>query len=98
MTDPSEPCIVHEMANCAVCHPPPRAYRRGQQALNVPSGHYVEVKGGKGVYHHADCYNVTADWDGADGATLGERITRAPQHIIDLNLRPAECCQPPSIR
>jgi hypothetical protein len=28
-------------------------------------GPTLEARGGKGVYHHPDCYDVTGDWDGA---------------------------------
>lgn len=96
-TDPSVPCDVHELAHCALCHPPARQYRRGHAGLDVPPGHYVEVRGGKGVYHHPDCFNVTGEWEGADLAVLGERLVRSPEQIRDLGLRPAQCCEPPAM-
>lgn len=63
----------------------------------VPAGHYVEIRGGRGVYHQPDCFNVTGDWDGADTAVLGERLVRSPQDIRDRGLHPAQCCEPPTI-
>ena len=60
------------MQNCAVCHPPVATYRRGAR-IDVPEGSFISIRGGKGVYHHPDCFNVTGDWDGAESATLGER-------------------------
>jgi hypothetical protein len=44
------------------------------------------------------CFNVTGDWDGAEGATLGERVIHSAAELIDSSLRPAECCQPPLFR
>lgn len=98
MPNPSEPCVVHELANCGLCYPPARTYARGRIVLTVPPGHYVEIRGGRGVYHHPDCLNVTGDWDGADQAVLGERIVRSPDEIRLADLRPAQCCEPPIIR
>ena len=97
MTDPARPCRVHELENCALCQPPPLSYRRGPHPVHVPPGHFVEVRGGKGVYHHPDCFMVTGDWDGADSAVLGERLVHSPQAIRDGGLRPARCCEPPPI-
>jgi hypothetical protein len=89
---------VHELAHCGLCHPRAAAYRRARELPGVPQGHYVEVRGGKGVYHHPDCFNVTGEWDGADTAVLGERLVRSPDQIRELGLRPAQCCEPPAIR
>ena len=97
MADPSRPCDLHELTYCGVCHLPQAGYRRGRDPLNVPSGHYVAVRGGKGVYHHPDCYNVTGDWDGADLAALGDRLVLGPEEIRSRDLRPAQCCEPPSV-
>ena len=96
-TDPLAPCEVHELSNCAYCHPPARQYRRGPAHLDVPAGSYIEVRGGRGVYHHPDCHNVTGEWDGADTATLGERLVRSPKDILERGLLPARCCDPPAI-
>ena len=96
-TDPSAPCEVHELRYCGLCHPPAHAYRRGRTDLDGPAGHYVEVRGGKGVYHHPDCFNVTGEWDGAEFATLGERIVCSPDDIRQRELRPAQCCEPPTV-
>ena len=85
------------MPYCGLCRPPAPRYRRGLTTLDVPAGYYVEIRGGKGVYHHPDCYEVTADWHGAELATLGERIVRSPQDIRDGELRSAKCCEPPAI-
>src|SRR3954452_19373765 len=52
MTDPLVPCELHELSSCGLCHPPNRTYRRGRAVVDVPHGHFVEVRGGKGVYHH----------------------------------------------
>jgi hypothetical protein len=82
------------MQNCAICHRPESTYRRGQR-LAVAESSYVSVRGGKGVYHHPDCYAVTGDWDGAETATLGERLIHTPDELATGDLRPAECCQPP---
>jgi hypothetical protein len=82
------------MQNCGICNPPPMKYRRGQR-FAVPDGSYVSIRGGKGVYHHPDCYNVTGDWEGADTATLGERAVHRSDELAASGLRPAECCQPP---
>ena len=82
------------MQNCAICHPPEPSYRSGHR-LDVPAGAYVSIRGGKGVYHHPDCFNVTGDWDGAESATLGERVVHRPDELATLSLRPAECCHPP---
>ena len=92
--DPLERCQLHDMQNCAYCHPPDATYRRGQR-IAVPQDSYVSVRGGKGVYHHPDCYNVTGDWDGAENATLGERRIHSSDELAAGDLRPAECCQPP---
>jgi hypothetical protein len=97
MADPLTPCVVHEMANCAICNPPAPTYRRGQPTLDVPAGHFVEIKGGKGVYHHPDCYPVTGEWEGSDVATLGERVIRSPREIPTQQLRPTQCCAPPTV-
>jgi hypothetical protein len=82
------------MQNCTTCDPPPRQYGRGQR-LAVPDDAYVSIRGGKGVYHHPDCYNVTGDWEGADTATHGERVPHTAEELATSSLRPAECCQPP---
>ena len=95
--DPSIPCVIHDMPYCGLCRRPAPRYRRGLTVLEVPPGHYVEIRGGKGVYHHPDCYEVTGDWDGAELATLGERLVRSPQDIRDHQLRSAMCCHPPTI-
>jgi hypothetical protein len=92
--DPLERCELHEMQNCSMCNPPPRQYRRGQR-LAVPDDAYVSIRGGKGVYHRPDCYNVTGDWEGADTATHGERVLHTAEDLATASLRPAECCQPP---
>jgi hypothetical protein len=94
VADPLERCELHDMQNCAFCYPPESTYRHGQR-LPVPEDFYVSVRGGKGVYHHPDCYNVTGDWDGAETATLGERLIHSSDELASGNLRPAECCQPP---
>ena len=96
--DPLERCAVHEMQNCAICWPPTPQYRRGTRTIDVPPGSFVEVRGGKGVYHHPDCYNVTGEWEGADQATLGELIIHRPGDPQLARLRPAQFCEPPSIR
>lgn len=88
-SDQSRPCAVHELSHCGLCHPRAKSYRRGPVAIDAPPGHYVEVAGGKGVYHHPDCFNATADWDGADVAALGQRLVRSPDDIRDLGVRPA---------
>jgi hypothetical protein len=93
--DRSIPCEIHEQAYCAWCYPPESTYRRGVRSPDVPENHYVEIRGGRGVYHHADCYNVTGDWDGGDMATLGERLIHSADDIRRLGLRPAACCDPP---
>ncbi len=85
---------LHETQNCAICDPPPRQYQRGRH-LDVPANSYVSIRGGKGVYHHPDCFNVTGDWDGGESATLGERLTHSADELATSSLRPAECCQPP---
>jgi hypothetical protein len=85
------------MQNCALCNPPVRQYRRGLRTIDALAGYFVEVKGGKGVYHHLDCYNVTGDWDGADLATLGELVLHSESDLRTLDLRPARCCQPPRL-
>jgi hypothetical protein len=92
--DPLQRCELHDMQNCAICNPPRRDYRRGQR-LAVPDDAYVSIRGGRGVYHHPDCFNVTGDWEGADTATLGERVVHSRDELATLSLRPAECCQPP---
>jgi hypothetical protein len=56
------------------------------------------VRGGKGVYHHPDCFNVTGQWEGAETAILGERIVRSPKEVREHDLHPAQCCEPPTIR
>jgi len=94
LLDPLERCQLHDMQNCAYCHPPGLTYRRGQR-LAIPRDSYVSVRGGKGVYHHPDCYNVTGDWDGADNATPSERRIHTSDELAAGDLRPAECCQPP---
>lgn len=96
-TDPATPCPIHELRFCALCHPPARSYRTGLRAVDVPSGSYVQVKGGRSVYHQPDCYNVTGDWDGADQAQLGGLLIRSPDDIQRNDLRPAQCCQPPDL-
>jgi hypothetical protein len=95
--DPSVPCAVHEMAYCGLCYPPARRYRRGRTTHVVPVGHYVEVRGGTGVYHHPDCYNVTGEWEGSDLAKLGDRLVWSPDEIRARGLRSAQCCNPPTI-
>jgi hypothetical protein len=85
------------MQNCTICNPPPRTYRSGPR-LSVPAGSYVSIRGGKGVYHHPDCFNVTGDWDGAETATLGERLIHTAEELAASDMRPAECCQPPLLR
>lgn len=87
--DPLEPCELHDMQNCAICRPPKSTYRQGLR-LPVPESCYVSVRGGKGVYHHPDCYNVTGDWD-------GERLVHTAAELASGNLRPAECCRPPAV-
>ena len=93
--DPLARCELHEMQNCAICWPPAPSYRRGRIALEVPAGSFVSIRGGRGVYHHPDCYQVTADWDGGDTATLGERLVHSPADLATGQLRPADCCHPP---
>jgi hypothetical protein len=90
-----EPCEIHELQNCAICFPAPKGYPRGDRRVDVPPGSYVEVRGGKGVYHHPDCYNVTGDWDGADQATLGELKVYTLAEMRAKGIRPAQCCEPP---
>lgn len=85
------------MQNCDICNPSERSYRRGHR-LAVPDGSYVSIRGGKGVYHHPDCFNVTGDWEGADTATHGERLVHSANELAMSELRPAECCQPPLFR
>ena len=82
------------MQNCATCNPPQRTYQRGQRRA-APEGSYVSIRGGKGVYHQPDCFNVTGEWDGAETATLGERVVHTQDELATSSLRPAECCQPP---
>jgi len=94
--DPLQRCELHYMQNCAICDPPQGNYRRGQR-LDVPDGSYVSVRGGKGVYHHPDCFNVTGDWEGAHTATLGERLVHSADALAASDLRPGECCHPPLI-
>ncbi len=62
----------------------------------MPEESYISIKGGKGVYHHPDCFNVTGDWDGVEGATLGERVIHSSEELATSDLRPAACCQPPT--
>lgn len=95
MAEPLEPCDLHEVSNCGICHPPPPGYRRGVATPDVPAGHYVEIIPGTSVYHQPDCYMVSADWEGASDAKLGNRVGRSPEDIRRLGLRPAQCCQPP---
>jgi len=89
--NPNEPCALHELTNCAICHPQAKTYRKGAVALNVPTGHYVEIQPGTGTYHHTDSFMATADWDGASSAKPGKRIARSPKEIEQLKLRPAQC-------
>jgi hypothetical protein len=96
VNDLNEPCPLHEVSNCAVCHPPAKKYRKGRLALDVPRGNYVEILPGTGTYHHPDCFMATADWDGAGSAKLGKRIARSREEIEQIGLRPAQCCEPPS--
>jgi hypothetical protein len=98
VNDPNQLCELHELSNCAICYPPAKTYRKGALALDVPSGHYIEIQPGTGTYHHPDCFMATADWDGAGSAKLGKRIARSPQEIQQLELRPAQCCEPPIFR
>jgi hypothetical protein len=98
MSDDARPCDVHELPYCGLCQQTTGNYQRGRVRLNVPPGHYVEIRGGKGVYHHPDCYNVTGEWDGGDAATLGERLVRSPEDIRASRIRPAACCSPPTVR
>lgn len=92
--DPLAHCELHDVQNCAIYHPPAPTYRTGTR-VDVPEGWFVSVRGGKGVYHHPDCFNVTGDWDGAESATLGERLPHSREELAASDLRPAECCQPP---
>jgi hypothetical protein len=96
--DQNEACALHELSNCAICHPPAKSYRRGELALDIAPGHFVEIQPGTGTYHHPDCFMATADWDGASSAKLGKRIARSPEEIERLGLRPAQCCEPPIFR
>jgi hypothetical protein len=98
MSDPSVSCPVHELSYCGICHPPAATYRRGQIAVDAPAGSYVEIHPGTEVYHQPDCYMVTGEWEGADNAKLGKRIVRSPDEIRERGLRPAQCCEPPTIR
>lgn len=93
-SDPLARCELHEEQNCAICAATQETDNGGQR-LPAPPGMYVSIRGGKGVYHHPDCYNVTGDWDGADMATLGERVIHRADELATLGLRPASCCQPP---
>lgn len=93
--EPLEPCELHEIQNCGICNPPQPTYRKGH-SLGVPEGSYVSVRGGKGVYHHPDCFNVTGGWDGAESATFAERFVHSRDELATSTLRPADCCQPPS--
>ena len=93
--DPLHPCAIHELQNCAICFPAPTSYRRSISRVEVPAGSYVEVRGGKGVYHQPDCFNVTGDWDGADQAKLGELLVHTVAELKAKGLRPAQCCEPP---
>jgi hypothetical protein len=97
VADQNEPCALHELRNCAICYPPPKGYPRGRVAVAAPTGYYVQIHPGTGVYHHVDCGMVTGDWDGAEMAMLGKRIVRSPEQIRELGLRPAQCCEPPTI-
>ena len=94
-TDPLQRCNLHEMQNCAECWPPTPGYRRSLKALDVPPNCFVSVLGGRGVYHHPDCPNVTGDWEGSETATLGERVVHTAEELATSSLRPAECCHPP---
>ena len=98
MSTSGEPCTLHDLRHCGVCDPPPVSYRKGATPVDVPPGHYVEIQPGTGAYHRADCYMVTADWDGAGTAKLGKRVPRSPHEIRDRGLRPAQCCEPPLLR
>lgn len=93
--DPLRRCDIHDMQNCALCWPPEPSYRRGAKRLDVPAGSFVSIRGGRGVYHHPDCYNVTGDWDGGESAVLGERVIHSSEELAKSELRPADCCQPP---
>lgn len=93
--DPLAVCALHEQQNCGICNPSPPSYRRGKG--DWPEGTLIQIRYGE-VYHHPDCYNVTGDWDGGDTATLGERIPHTRESLLDAELRPAECCQPPLFR
>ncbi len=95
--DPLAECKRHEMQNCSIRWPLDRGYRRGRVPLGLPTGYYVERRGGRGIYHHPDCYNVTCDCQGGDAASLGERIVRSPHDIEAMDLRPAQCCEPPNV-
>jgi hypothetical protein len=95
MAESLEPCDLHDVSNCAICHPPAPGYRRGVVAHDAPAAHYIEIIPGTGVYHQPDCYMVSADWEGASGAKLGKRVVRSPDDIRRLALRPAQCCEPP---
>jgi hypothetical protein len=88
------PCELHELEGCGICHPPEPRHRRGH-GLDVAAGSFVSIRGGRGVYHHPDCFNVTGDWDGGDTATLGERVVHTSEELAVSDLRPADCCQPP---
>jgi hypothetical protein len=72
------------------------SFRRGRTPIDVPNGQFVEVRGGKGVYHHPDCINVTGEGHAHDTAALGQRIVRSPEEIRLQRLRPAQCCEPPA--
>lgn len=72
--------------------------QRGERSVDVPLGYYVGIRPGTGAYHHADCYMVTADWDGAETARLGKRVPVSPEEIRERGLRPAQCCEPPLLR
>lgn len=96
--NPLARCELHDMQNCDICWGIPEPpYQQGQR-LPVPENSYVSIRGGKGVYHHTDCYNVTGDWDGAETATLGERLIHTTDELALGDLRPADCCQPPLFR
>lgn len=98
VSDSGEPCALHDLSYCDFCAPPPSRSQKGARSWGVPPGHYVEIRPGTGAYHHADCYMVTADWDGADTARLGKRAPVSPDEIRERGLRPAQCCEPPLLR
>ena len=85
-----------KLPNCALCNPPARAYRplhKDPECQRGPSSRFVAARV---CYRHPDCYNVTGDWEGSEQATLGDLLVHTPAELRDNNLRPAQCCQPPS--